>query len=250
MPIYDPSHVEYQITTGHIQIAMDGGGQIPAYWAHPNIGAKLPAVALLHDWWGITPAVRRMANLFAQTGYYAIVPDMFDGQVASNPEEAMVLVEKLGDQGFVRIDTALGVLEKHHHTNGKVAAIGLGMGGSLAFEAAIVRPDLEAAVVFSGFPQRYLGQFKQANTPILAFYGSEEAYIARAVIEQLQQELTQITTMQHHVILCDGLGHDLFAEDGTDSQHEVGRATLRRTFAFLETYLGDHPKPASGSPKH
>jgi carboxymethylenebutenolidase len=244
MPLYDPSHVEYQITTGHIHIAMETGGQLPAYWAYPNIGSKLPAVALVHDWWGITPLVRRMANLFAQTGYYVIVPDLFDGKVAATPQEAMGLVEHLGDQGFMRVDTALGALEKHHHTNSKVAALGLGMGGSLAFEAAIVRPDLEAAVVYSGFPQRYLGQFKNANTPILAFYGSDEPHIPRPVIERLRQELKQVSTVQHDVILCEGLGHDLFAEDLSDAQREVGRQALKRTFAFLETYLGGPTKPA------
>lgn len=243
MPIYDPSHVEYQITTGHIHIATESGGQVPAYWAHPNIGSKLPAVALIHDWWGITPLVRRMANHFAQTGYYVIVPDMFDGKVAANPQEAMELVERLGDQGFIRVDTALSVLEKHHHTNSKVAAVGLGMGGSLAFESAIVRPDLEAAVAYSGFPQRYLGRFKEANTPILAFYGSEEPHIPRSVIERLRQEFKQSVKAQHDIVLCEGLGHDLFAEDLSDVQRDAGRMALRRTFAFLETYVGGPTKP-------
>ncbi|MBZ0276236.1 MAG: dienelactone hydrolase family protein [Anaerolineae bacterium] len=246
MPLYDPNHVEYQITTGHIQIATESGHPLPAYWAHPNIGSKLPAVALLHDWWGITPQVRRMANLFAQTGYYVVVPDLFDGKVATNAQEAMKLVELLGDQGFRQVDMALSVLEKHHHTNSNVAAVGLGMGGSLAFEAAIVRPDLEAAVAFGGFPQRYLTRIRHAATPILAFYGTEDPHIPRAVIERLRDELGQAESIRHEVILCDGLAHDLFAENQTDLQHEVGRMTLKRTFAFLEVHLGGPTKPLSG----
>ena len=238
MPVYDPDHVEYSITSGHIQIVMDDGGQIPAYWAHPSLGSKFPAIALVHDWWGVTPIFRRLANLFAQMGYYVVVPDLFDGKVTSDPKEAMSLVEKLGDRGYPRVHTALGVLEHHHQSNRDVAVIGMGMGGSLAFEAAIERDDLEAAVAFGGFPQRYFGRFKDANTPILAFYGSEEPHIKPDVIEKLRHELAASPfKLPHQVEIIQGIGHDFFIDGLTESQRQQGRAALTITTTFLEKFL-------------
>jgi carboxymethylenebutenolidase len=244
MPIYDPQHVEYGITNGHIQVVVEGGRQFPAYWAHPNIGSLFPAVALIHDWWGLTPAVRRMANLFAQSGYYVIAPDLFGGQIATTPLEAIELVKKLGEGGYPLIDAALSALETHHNTNADVAAIGLGMGGSLAFEAAILRPDLEAAVSFYGFPQRYLGRFKDATTPILAVYGSEEPHILPPVVARLQQELAQ-TPLPHEVVVLEGLGREFFADGANDWQREQGRQVLNLTFAFLEKFLKGPVRPAA-----
>ncbi|NDJ61275.1 MAG: hypothetical protein GYB67_09130, partial [Chloroflexi bacterium] len=168
MPAYEPSKVEYTIISGHVRIITDQGAQLPAYWAHPDIGGKFPAVGLLHDWWGITAVERRLAHLFAQLGYYVIIPDLFGGQVAQTPAAAMKLVEALGDNAYPWVDTCLRALEYHVRSNRMVAAVGLGMGGSLAFEAALTRSDLEAAVACYGFPQKYLGHFQDARAPILA----------------------------------------------------------------------------------
>ncbi len=238
MPIYDPDRVEYGITNGHIQIVTENGKTLPAYWAHPNSGRLFPAVALIHDWWGITPIVRRMAHHFAQSGYYVIVPDLFDGQIATDAAQAMELVKHLGDDGYPRINAALSVLESHHNTNRDVAAVGIGMGGSLAFEAAIVREDLEAAVSFCGFPQRYLGRFKDAVNPILAIYGDHEPYILPPVIARLRQEFESSSKgIKHELVLLEGVGHEFFTESASEHEQHCGAQALKHTFTFLEKYL-------------
>lgn len=189
MPVYQPQRVEYTIVNGRVSIVTDDGSQIPAYWSHPDVGGRFPAVAILHDWWGITTVERRLAHLFAQLGYYVIIPDLFDGAQAHTPEEAYKLVEERGAKAYGCVDTALRVLENHIRTDGHTAAVGLGMGGSLAFEAALVRDDLEAAVAFYGFPQRYLGRFKAARAAILAIYGSAEPFVPPDVIDALRRDL-------------------------------------------------------------
>lgn len=244
MPIYDPDHVEYTIASGRIQIAMDDGQQLPAYWAHPERGARFPGIALIHDWWGVDEIVRRLANFFAQTGYYVIVPDLFNGQLASTAVQAMALVESLGDAGYPRVHTALSVLEQHHQCNGNVAAIGLGMGGSLAYEAAIVRADLEAAIAFGGFPQRYFGRFKDGNTPILAFYGSQEPYTQPAVIQKLRSELAKSPLgEEHQVVVIESLEHQFFGDSLTAQQRELSRGAIHMALTFLEEHLEGPTRP-------
>jgi carboxymethylenebutenolidase len=238
MPVYEPSHVEYGITSGHIQVVVDGGGTIPAYWAHPNMGRLFPAVALIHDWWGITPIIRRMAHLFAQSGYYVIVPDLFEGHIASTPQEAMELVKRLGDKGYPRIDASLGALEHHHNTNRDVAAVGIGMGGSLAFEAAIVRKDLEAAVSIYGFPQRYFGKLSAAHAPILAIYGDHEPHVAPELIQKLRTELSQSPEkLEHEVLILPSVGRDFFMDESNPVNSENSLHALNATFDFLEKHL-------------
>lgn len=227
---------------------MDGGGQLPAYWSHPSSGSKFPGIALIHDWWGVNGIVRRVANMFAQLGHYVIVPDLFHGKTASTPQEAMKLVEGLGDSGYPRVHTALSALENHHQCNRNVAAIGMGMGGSLAFEAAIVREDLEAAVAFSGFPHRYFGRFKDAHAPILAFYGSHEPHIQTAAVEKLRKELDE-SPLEHQVIVLPSIGHEFFAEGLSTEQREQGRVAINKTLEFLETFL-NRAKPSTSPKAH
>ena len=209
MPVYQPQHVEYTIVNGRVSIVADDGAQLPAYWSHPDVGGKFPAIALIHDWWGITAVERRMANLFAQMGYYVIIPDLYDGEIAHTPQEAMRLVEAKGTRAYCYVDTALRVLENHHNTNSHTAAIGLGMGGTLTFEAALNRSDLEAAVAFYGFPQRYFGKFKNAKAPILAVYGSHEPHVPPDVIDRLRSELAE-SPLKHEVVILPNAGRDFF----------------------------------------
>ena len=242
MPMYDPDHVEYNVTSGHIRIAMESGEMLPAFWAHPNLTTRFPGVVLIHDWWGVNGIVRRLAHLLAQVGHYVIVPDLFEGQTARTPTEALSLLEKLGSKAYNRIDTALSVLETHHLCNADVAAIGLGMGGSLAFEAAIIRGDLEAAVAYAGFPQRYLGHFGKSNTPILAFYGTQEQYVPAEAIDRLKQELTT-SPLDHEVVMLDGAEHDIFADALPEHKRELSRVAWHKTLDFLETYLEGPTQP-------
>lgn len=243
MPIYEPSHVEHTITSGHIRIAIDDGTQLPAYWAHPHLGTKFPGVAIIHDWWGLTPLVRRVANWLAQVGHYVVVPDLFDGRVAETPQEAMQLIAGLGDGGYSCVHHALAVLENHHQCNRDVAVVGFGMGGSLAFEAAIMRDDLEVTVAYGGFPARYLGRLKDINTIICAFYGAEERHITAAEIAHLREELAQSSQgLPHELHVVEGLGHELFSDTFTQEQREISRGVLKSTLRFLDKHL-EPPAP-------
>lgn len=239
MPLYEPSHVEYTIDYGYIQVNLDSGENFPAYWAYPQLGGKFPAIALLHDWWGINSMVRRLANGFAQSGYYVIVPDLFDGQTATTPKAAIALVEALGERtGLQRIYAAIDVVESHHQTNRTTAAVGLGMGGSFAFDMAILRQDIEAAVAFAGFPQRNFGQFRQAKVPIMALYGSHEPHVGEKVIDRLKQELTESSLESaHQVMTIDGLAHDFFSEQLDAMQMRQSSLALKVALQFLEKHL-------------
>ncbi len=242
MPVYQPQNVEYSIVNGRVSIVGDDGVQIPAYWSHPDVGGKFPALAIIHDWWGITAVERRLAHLFAQLGYYVIVPDLFDGAVATTPEEAYKLVEERGARSYSRVDTALRVIENHVRTSGRTAAVGLGMGGSLAYEAAITRGDLEGAVAFYGFPQRYLGKFKIAKAPILALDCSADPFINSKMIADLEGELAK-SPLEHEVVTLPGAARDFFSDaPPADASQQPGTVAWQKTLAFLEKHHIAPPK--------
>lgn len=247
MPVYEPRRLEYAITTGMVNITRDNGTPLPAYWSHPELGRRFPAVALLHDWWGITDVERRLANLLAQLGYYVIVPDFFNGHVAQNPREALQLVEGLGEDGFPCVNTTLIALERHNRTTGAVAAIGLGMGGSLAFEAAVERRDLEAAVSCSGFPNKYFGRFQDADTPILALYGEHEPHVPAQSIARLERELSAARhAADNRCVRLPGAGRDLFDAPIADTLETLEAPNTATTawnliLDFLERFV---PRPA------
>lgn len=238
MPIHDSNRVEFAIDSGYIEIVTDSGKKVPAYWAHPRIGHRFSGICLLHDWWGMDTISRMLANFFAQMGYYVIEPDLFDGKIAKTPQEAMRLIEKTQKTRYDSVNATLTVLESHHRINTTVAAVGLGMGGTLAFEAAVKRDDLEAAIAYAGFPQQYLGQFKDTNTPVLAMYGSQEPYTKPKVIQRLHHEFTQsVLKNQHEIAIIKGGSHHLFSTEKNPSQQLISKIAINKSLAFLEKHL-------------
>lgn len=248
MPVYEPSHIEHTISSGYSQVVSEDGKGFPAYTAYPRMAGRFPGIVLIHDWWGLTPPLRRLANLFAQVGYHVVVPDLFDGQTARDAKSALKLLRTLGAQCAQRVSIALDVVERHHQSNSQVAAVGLGMGGGLAFEAAVSREDLEAAVAFNAMPQAYFGRFQAARTPIMAVYGSANALIPAAVIDTLRRELAAATLAeQHRLIVAEGIGHDFFVENGELPQQQVEqvRWVISQTLGFLDLHLRHDQRRAS-----
>ncbi len=238
MPIHDASHVEYTIDSGHISIVTDKGQRVPAYWAHPRLGSKFSGVVLLHDWWGMNTVTRLLANFYAQMGYYIIAPDMFNGRSANTPKEAMQRLEETRDKRYQIVDAAITAMETHHRINKSVAVLGIGMGGTLAFEAALNRDDLEAAIAYAGFPQHFIGQFERATAPILALYGSKEPYTKPVVIKALRDEFaTTPLKNEHKVAIIEGAEHEFFSETTDHTKREYGKQVVKHTLDFLEAHL-------------
>ncbi len=245
MSIYDAHHMEFTITSSHITIMTDDGIQVPAFLAHPQLGQKFSGVVLIHDWWGVNQDIRQLSNFLAQMGYYVIVPDLFLGKVTTSARQAMELYKQHAPNIFAKVNASLAVIENHHQCNEKVAAIGIGMGGSMAFEAAIKRDDLEAAIAFGGFPQRYLKDFPQSNTPILAFFGSDDPFIKPSVIKKMKSilEATDLKD-EHEVRIVQNIAHDFFKQSMSSAHERAVRNEIDYCLDFLEEKIGKLP----GSP--
>lgn len=245
MPIHDTGHLEHAFESGYITIVGDNLHNYQAYWAHPRWGDhRFSSIALIHDWWGMTPVVRRLADYFAGYGYYVIAPNLYgtdaDGKarLAHTPTEALALLEETQLTRYEGVSATLTVLETHHRTTTKVAAIGLGMGGTHAYEAALKRTDLEAAVSWGGFPQQFLGKFGACITPILALYGEREPFTKPSVIRALRDELSQTPLAdKHRLQLIPNAAHDFFFEHPTPAQTAIGQTVLRHTMNFLDVFI-------------
>jgi carboxymethylenebutenolidase len=62
------------------------------------IGKKVPAIIMIHEWWGINDNIRTMANTLAkQAGYVVLAVDLFKGQSTKDPNQAMQLVKIVTD---------------------------------------------------------------------------------------------------------------------------------------------------------
>lgn len=124
-------------------------GDTTAYVAMPD-DANGQSVILIQEWWGLNDHIKDIAERYAGEGFTAIAPDLYRGELATNPEEAgkMMNVLKIED-GLDTIKNAMGeAREKYDFRHFGIT--GFCMGGTYALRAACELEGISAAAPFYG----------------------------------------------------------------------------------------------------
>ena len=133
------------------------GHNASGYLATPA-GGKGAGVLVIQEWWGLDDDLKKMADKLAATGFVALAPDLYHGQVAGHTEmdKAAHLMNTMPPDRAARdMSGAVDFLASHPSVTSKsIGVVGFCMGGMLSFIIAANRGDkVKAVVPFYGFPQ-------------------------------------------------------------------------------------------------
>jgi carboxymethylenebutenolidase len=162
------------------------GGATTAFVALPaETGAQSAGVILIHEYWGINEHIRDIASRYAREGYPCIAPDLFRGQMASNPQEASRLMNALAlDDGIDTINRAIADASARFGIE-KFAITGYCMGGTYALRAACLNDTLAASAPFYGdTPEDEV--LAQLKVPTLFIAGAHDNWITPEKVEGLK----------------------------------------------------------------
>jgi carboxymethylenebutenolidase len=167
------------------------GEAAQGYLAQPDDDAKHPGLVLIQEWWGLEPHIIDLAQKLAVESFVTLVPDLYHGKIASEPDDArrqvMLLFNNI-QRAMKEIHGAMTYLTALPEVDPKkLGIIGFCMGGHLTYRAAERFPELGAAVPF------YAGNYNPTpdevagvNAPILAFYGEHDAGIPPEHIRKIE----------------------------------------------------------------
>jgi len=133
------------------------GETVEGYLVLPASGSG-PGVIVVQEWWGLDPGILEMANRLGESGFVALVPDLYHGEIAEHTEmdKAAHLMTTLPPERAARdMSGAVDYLAGHPAvTSDGIGVVGFCMGGMLTWILAANRGDvIRAAVPFYGFPQ-------------------------------------------------------------------------------------------------
>jgi len=80
------------VPPGELPVLAQGKETI-VYFAAPK-SDHMDAVLVLHSWWGLNGFFRCLCDRFADHGFLALAPDLYDGRVAGTVAEAKKLRAK------------------------------------------------------------------------------------------------------------------------------------------------------------
>ncbi|MEV4251920.1 dienelactone hydrolase family protein [Spirillospora sp. NPDC049652] len=104
-------------------------------------------ILLLHSMYGLRPAVHQAADRLRARGHEVHVPDLYDGRVVDDPDEAIEIKEEIGrDELLKRAVTAAAPLSG---PEGIVYA-GFSLGGALAQNLALADENTRGLLLMHG----------------------------------------------------------------------------------------------------
>ena len=124
---------------------------------------------MIQEWWGLNDQICGVADRFARAGYNALAPDLYEGRVTQDADEAGHMMEGLDFPGATHQDLRGAARYLGNVGNGRVAVMGFCMGGALTVAAAVHVPECDVAVCFYGIPPR---EFADPSAMTVPFQGT------------------------------------------------------------------------------
>jgi carboxymethylenebutenolidase len=216
----------------------EGDEQLMGYLARPAEQAEpLPALVVIQEWWGLNQHIQDVTRRFAEQGYVALAPDLYDGAVTSEPDEARKLVMELDTQAAVgEIGQATTFLLDQDYVAGEeVGIVGFCMGGGLVLQTVRQNENVGAAVAFYGRPVSP-EEAAEANAPVLGLYGAEDSGIPVEDVRAMEQGL-QEAGIEHEIQIYDGAGHAFFNDTRDSYDPDAAQDAWQRTQQWFESHL-------------
>ena len=227
------------------RITIDGrDGKFGAYIARPK-ASPAPAVVVLHEVFGVNADIRKTCDELAEQGFIAAAPDLFwrqepglDLSVTSEHDwqHGLRLYQAYDrDAGARDVKDTANIVAELPDCTGKVGVLGYCLGGLMTFLTAI-RYGVDAAVAYhGGDTEKYLGEVKGLDAPLLMHLAEEDEFISKPA----QAEIKAVLASKPNAPVYSYPGqHQAFARhDGAHYNAAAAALANARTSEFLHQQL-------------
>jgi carboxymethylenebutenolidase len=214
-------------------------GPQPGYLAVPA-GEQGPGVIVLQEWWGLDAHIRSICDRLASEGFFALAPDLYQGETTTQPSEAEQKMMALSmDQAEQDMCGAAAYLSSQAGVEGSgVGSVGFCLGGGLSLWAAATCPQITAAVTYYYVMPHGKPDFTNISGPILGHFGAADAFIPTDDAHKLEAELRDAgAEVTFH--FYEGAGHAFFNDTNRLGTYDKDAAetSWQRTVSFLRSAL-------------
>jgi carboxymethylenebutenolidase len=217
------------------------------YLAVPAGPGPWPGVVVIHEAFGLNADIRQKADQFAEHGYLALAPDLFDGKPWMRcVVGAIRQVRARSGSAFAMLEAARGVLAARDDCTGRTGVIGFCLGGGFALLCAPRGGFSVASVNYGEVPEDAESALRGA-CPVVGSFGARDVGGTKPK-ERLERALT-VLEVPHDVQVYPGSGHRFMSESSGASailarfarmsyQEADAADAWRRIYAFFGEHLG------------
>jgi carboxymethylenebutenolidase len=208
-----------------------------------NNNNTLPAVVMIHEWWGLNENIKNMAENLAKEGYVVLAVDLYNGQVANTTESAQNLVSKVRDnpsESINNLQHAVRYLASLENVNSsKIASLGWCFGGGQSLQLALnTEPEypLAATIIYYGNLVSDQESISKIKWPVLGIFGDQDQSISVQSVKQFEEALNA-NGITNEIYIYKGVGHAFANPSGDNYAPQETQDAWEKTISFLKKYL-------------
>lgn len=211
---------------------------VKGFFAEPKEAGSYPGVVMIHEWWGLNDNVRDMARQLAAEGYMVLAVDLFEGNVAATPDEALSQINSLNQERAVEnMNAAVSYLKERGATS--LASLGWCFGGGQSLQLALAEGTaLDATVIYYGNLVTDEAELAKIKWPVLGIFGAEDQSIPVDTVNAFDEALDRVGT-ENEIYIYPGVGHAFANPSGMGYAPEETKDAWEKTLAFLAKNLSD-----------
>jgi carboxymethylenebutenolidase len=212
------------------------------YLVYPeNSTGTLPAVVMVHEWWGLNQNIKNMAETLASEGYVVLAADMYGGEVATESSRAGQLagsVRNNPQEAMANLNSAVAHLSSLSNVDSsRIATLGWCFGGGQTMQHALnTQQPLAATVIYYGTLVTDPQEVSKISWPVLGVFGAEDQSIPVATVDQFKATL-DANNITNEVYVYDGVGHAFANPSGDNYAPEETEDAWNKTLSFLERHV-------------
>jgi carboxymethylenebutenolidase len=203
---------------------------------------KLPAVVMIHEWWGVNDNIKEMADELASEGYVVLAADLYNGEVATDPNRARELsssVRENPQQAITNLQSAVQYLASLPNVNSsRIASLGWCFGGGQSLQLALnsEQHPLAATVIYYGNLVNDTNELSKIKWPVLGIFGDEDNSIPVDSVRAFGRGLNE-TGVTNEIYIYPGVGHAFANPSGDNYAPQETTDAWQKTLTFLDKYL-------------
>ena len=199
----------------------------------------LPAIIVIHEWWGLNDNVRAMADRLAGEGYIVLAVDLFGGATATTPEQARQQMLRVVENPRAANENMRRAYEFVSSTAGapRIGSLGWCFGGGWSLNTAMLLPDeLDATVIYYGQVTDDEEKLRPISSPILGLFGAQDQGITVESVENFEAALERLRK-NYDIHIYPGADHAFANPTGTAYNAAAAEDAWQKTVAFLNLHL-------------
>jgi carboxymethylenebutenolidase len=203
---------------------------------------SMPAVIMIHEWWGLNEHIKNQADILAKEGYVVLAVDLYQGEVATTSDRSRELSSSVRNNPASAIDNLQSAvnyvksLEMVDDT--KIASLGWCFGGDWSLQLALnsSQNPLAATIIYYGRPVTDTTSLSSITWPVLGIFGDQDQAIPVESVKQFASALNA-SGITNDIYLYEGVGHAFANPSGDNYAPKETTDAWQKTIGFLRTYL-------------